>query len=493
MPPLAVRAAARPAPPRTAAARAESRAAPLYARIAAELREQIDRGILRAGEKLPSIRALRRSRRVSAATVMEAYVRLERDGYVRVRDRSGFYVAQPPSHARPEPRAGGALAPAAPVGISQLVADVLHQTGEPKLIPLGVSNPTSALLPTTRVNRAFRLALTRWPLHSEGYGDLRGHPALRRQIAKRGVTLGTALESTNIIVTSGAMEALNLALRAVAAPGDVVGVESPTYFGVLQALEALGIRALEVPADPRTGIDLNLLAHAVRRHRVKAVLVMPTAHNPLGATMSDAAKKELVELCARYETPLIEDGAYSELTPEPRLPAKSFDRRGLVLYCGSFSKVLAPGLRVGWLEAGRFSDRVEGLKGITSLGTAVLPQLAVADLLESGFYERHLKRLRVRVVDQLARYTSALSEVLPAGARMTRPYGGTLIWIQLPDGKDGTELYRRLLARGIGIFPGEIFSPGRAHRGFIRISCAHPWSPAIERAIGVLGRLCGEI
>jgi DNA-binding transcriptional MocR family regulator len=480
-------------PPRTPhTARA---ADPIYVKVAAEFRRQIENGVLRVGDKLPSIRVLRRGRRISAATAMEAYLRLERDGFVRARDRSGFYVLDPLSSRYPQPEAASALVPPVPVGISRLVAEVLQQTGNGKLVPLGVSTLAPSLLPIPRLNRAFRRALTRWPQHSAAYIGLKGHIALRRQIARRALASGGSSNPEDIIVTGGAMEALNLALRSVAQVGEVIAVESPTYFGVLQALEALGLRAIEVPADYYTGINLELLERAIRKHRVKAVLCMTTCHNPLGSVMSDQRKRELVALTARYQVPLIEDGAYSELVYDEtqRRPAKTFDRDGLVLYCGSFSKALAPGLRVGWIEAGRFRDRVEALKGVTSLMTATLPQLAVAELLESGFFQRHVNRLRILLANQNAKYVQALGEVLPPGSRLTRPAGGIPVWVQLPKKVDGTLLYRRLLDENIGVFPGEVFSAGAKHRGFIRVSTGPAWSPAVERALATIGRLATEM
>ena len=466
---------------------------PLYEQVASEFRRKIDLGVLRVGERLPSVRALRNGRRVSTATVMEAYLRLERDGYIRVRDRSGFYVVQPPHRAIPQPSTGRGVAAPAPVGISALVAEVLAQVGSQKLVPLGVSTLDSALLPMPRLNRAIRHVLARWPLHSAQYADLSGNVALRRQIARRALTLGTAIDAEEIVITAGGLDALNLALRAVASAGDVVAVESPTYFGVLQALEAVGLRALEIPADPRTGIDMRLLEHALQRHRVKAVLVMTTCHNPLGTVMSDAAKQELVALTTRHGVPLVEDGVYAELAFDERhrRPAKAFDQQGLVVFCGSFSKVLAPGLRLGWIEAGRFHDRIKAYKGIMSLMTSALPQLAVAELLESRYFDRHIKRLRLRVAEQTRFYAQALRDALPPGTRMTSPAGGNLLWVQLP-GADGTVVYRRMLQHGVGVFPGEIFSLRGKHGGFLRISCGAPWTPAIERAIDLLGRTATE-
>ena len=467
---------------------------PLYEQVASEFRRKIDLGVLRVGEKLPSVRALRNGRQVSTATVMEAYLRLERDGYVRVRDRSGFYVVQPPHRAVPQPSTARAVAPPVPVGISALVAEVLQQGGSHKLVPLGISTVDAGLLPMPRLNRAFRRVLARWPQHSARYADLSGAAALRRQIARRALALGTSLDADEVVVTAGGLDALNLALRAVAVPGDVVAVESPTYFGVLQALEAVGLHAIEIPADPRSGIDLGLLEHTLRTQRVKAVLAMTTCHNPLGTVMSDEAKKELVALTARRGIPIVEDGAYSDLVfdERSRRPAKAFDQKGLVVFCGSFSKSLAPGLRLGWIEAGRFRDRVRAYKGVTSGMTSALPQLAVAELLATRYYDRHLKRLRLQVAEQTRRYAQVLRDVLPSGTRMTSPAGGNLLWVQLP-GVDGTAVYRRLLQQGVGVFPGEIFSLRGKHRGFLRISCGALWSPAIERAIDLLGKTVTDL
>jgi DNA-binding transcriptional MocR family regulator len=473
---------------------AESRE-PLYMRLASELRRQIDAGVLRAGDKLPSIRALRRSRSVSTATAVETYLCLEREGYVRPRDRSGFYVAQPLARAPGEPRSTEALVPPVPVGIGDLAAEALRQLGDPSLVPLGAAALGVALLPSGRLNRSMRRAIARWPLSNATYGPMRGQLPLRRQLARHAFSFGFSCSPDDLIVTSGGMEALNLAIRAVAAPGDVIAVESPTYFGVLQVMQSLRMRVVEIPTDPRTGMNLDLLERAIRRHRVKAVVSMTTCHNPLGFVMTDSAKADLVELTARHETAIVEDGIYSEFAFDEgrRRPAKAFDRKGLVLLCGSFSKSLSPGLRVGWIEAGRFGGRVEVLKSITSLAAPALPQLAVAELLESGFYGRHVRRLRARLANQVEQYVHALTEAFPEGTRMTRPAGGNIVWVQLPRGADGTLLYRRALDFGISIFPGEIFSNDGRHRNCVRVSCGTPWSPAIERAIGTLGRLCREL
>jgi DNA-binding transcriptional MocR family regulator len=319
--------------------------------------------------------------------------------------------------------------------------------------------------------------------------------ALRRQIARRAFASGCNLDPQDIVVTAGGLEALNLCLRAAVRPGDVIAVESPTYFGILQAAESLGLRAVEVPAEPGVGIRLDLLASAIKRHRVKAVVSMTTAHNPLGTILSPSARADLVALITRHRIPLIEDDVYGELAFGETRPAaaKSLDTEGFVMLCSSFSKTLAPGLRLGWTEAGRFRDRVKFLKSITSASTPTLTQLAVARLLEDGFFERHLRRLRLRLAEQMACYLRAISAAFPEGTRLTRPQGGNLLWVQLPAQVDGTEVYRRALQQGISVMPGEIFSARGRHRGFIRLSCGTPWSDQIEGAVGILGQIVQQL
>jgi DNA-binding transcriptional MocR family regulator len=440
------------------------------------------------GDRLPSIRIVRRLHNVSAATAAGAYIVLEREGCVEARERSGFFVARPPATeipSTPKP-------PDTPgrVDVGELISAVLRSSDE-RLVPLGLSSLAPELLPIARLNRAIRRAMAREAMHSASYGAVCGVPELRRQLARLLINSGVTCSGEDLVITAGGMEALNLALRTVAGPGDIVAVESPTYFGVLQAIEALGLRAVEVPSHPRHGVDLVLLERTIRRHRAKGAIVMTTCHNPLGSVMTDAAKEELVTIVTRMGVALIEDDVYGELAhsdTRPR-PAKAFDRRGHVLLCSSVSKSLAPGLRVGWIVPGKYRERVELVKSVTSRVTSALPQLGLAELLETGFYPRYIRRVRQQVAGQVARYAAAVEDAFPPGTRLTRPAGGTVLWMQLPGQVDGTTLYRRALEKGISILPGEVFSLRRRHRRFIRISCAHPWSARIERGITELASL----
>src|SRR5687768_3085748 len=294
-----------------------------------------------------------------------------------------------------------------------------------------------------------------------------------------------------ILITAGALEALNLCLQAVTRPGDVVAIESPAFYAALQTVERLGLRAVEIATDPVHGADVASLAAAIGRHRVKACWLMPTFQNPTGATMPVEAKREMVALLARHGIPLVEDDVYAELHHGSAAapPAKAFDGEGLVMHCGSFSKSLAPGYRLGWCVPGRAFQQVERLKLTTSIATSIPVQDGVADFLRQGGYDHHLRALRASLRQQQAAMLRAIESHFPEGTRMTRPDGGYFTWVELPPKADAMALYRAALQKGISVAPGPIFSAQRKFGNCLRVNCGHPWSEAVEKAVAMLGRL----
>jgi len=333
--------------------------------------------------------------------------------------------------------------------------------------------------------------MNRVPSHSVMYDLPEAREAFCRQIARHSLSHGCNFSPDDIIATCGALEALNLCLRAVAAPGDVVAIESPTYFGVLQAIQSLGMHAVEIPTSPQNGIRLDALEDTICKHHIKACVVMPNCQNPMGYVVREKAKREFVELTSRHGVPVIEDDVYGDLAFAGRARTlKSYDRSGLVLLCSSFSKVLAPGLRIGWVHAGRFRADVEKVKYVTTIASPTLAQFAVADCMEPGRYERYLRKLRQTFSDQVQAASSAVAKYFPAGTRMTRPAGGYMLWIELPRRVDAFRVYREALQKNISIMPGAIFSPSGRFRNHIRISCNHPWSDKLEHAVQILGQLC---
>ncbi len=464
-----------------------------YERVAALVEDQVRRGVLRGGERAPSLRSLSRHERVSIGTVLEAYARLEGRGILEARPRSGFYVRLPEADRPPEPRFHQRTAVPARLGTAAVVSAVMDAAADPRVVPLGAACPSPGLLPYRMLNRCLRATIARDATHSVRYDPAGGSDALRRQLARRALLYGCELAPADVLVTCGATEALHLALRAATRPGQLVALESPTYFGIVQVVAALGLRAVELPTHPRAGLDLGRLAALLRTHAIAACIAMPTLQNPLGAAMPLEAKRELVTLLARHDVPLVEDDVYGDLVFDVARPpaAKSFDRKGLVLYCGSFSKTLGPGLRVGWVAAGRFTAAVARLKRSSTVATASLPQAAVARFLERGSYERHLRRLRRTFAGQVGRMSAAIARTFPAGTRISRPAGGFVLWVELPPGTDAIAVHRRALAAGISTSPGPIFSASGRFGNMMRINCGHPWSPRIERAVATLGQLVG--
>jgi len=463
--------------------------APLYHQVAEHVHDLIRSGTLRTGEKVPSVRRLSSQQRVSVATVLQAYQRLEDAGVIEARPQSGYYVRRPAAPvAEPEPSRPPQRART--VEVNALAEVMLAAGQDPKMVSFGSACPAGEFFPLERVRRVLASRARRDRDALGRYGLPPGSDSLRRAIARRALEWGCKIDYRALVTTNGCMEAINLCLRAVTQPGDTVALESPTYYGFLQILQSLGLRALEIPTDPRSGISLEALELALSAQPVKAVLVMPNVSNPIGATMSDAAKKRLVGMLAARGIPLIEDHIYAELNYEGGArAAKAYDRGGNVMLCSSFSKTLAPGLKSGWIEPGRWRDRIRTLKFVASGGHTELVELVLADLLESGGYERSLRQLRRRCAQQVDAARAVIAESFPKGTKVTRPAGGFILWVELPKDCDSIVLFERLLERGISIAPGPMFSASQRCRNCMRISLGHPWNERAERALREIGRL----
>jgi DNA-binding transcriptional MocR family regulator len=464
---------------------------PLYLKIAHNLTGQMTRGTLRPGDRVPSLRRLCRQQRVSLSTATQAYLWLENRGYLEARPQSGFYVRAPFAERIPEPSCETAR-PGRPLVGGSVLAEVMEASATPGLLTFGAASASPELLPTRRLNQIMRQAIRRQPEQIARYEFPPGFEPLRRQIARRSADMGCTLSPRDVLITSGAMEAIHLSLRAVARPGDTIAVESPTYFCILESLASLGMKAVEISTHPQEGMDLDELERALRKHHVKAVLTISNCHNPLGFVTKERHKRALVELTAQRGIAVIEDDIYGDLAfagPRPHT-AKAFDQKGLVLLCSSYSKILAPGLRLGWVAAGRFQGEVERLKFLTSISTAWLPQVTVAEFLESGGYDRHLRRLRTSLACQVEMVRQAIAKYFPEGTRISRPAGGYLLWVELPSKVDALKLFRAALAERISILPGHLFSASGRFRNAIRINCGQAWSDQHDRGLLTLGRLC---
>jgi DNA-binding transcriptional MocR family regulator len=468
---------------------------PLYARIAANVGELIEDGVLRTGDRIPSVRRASRQHRVSLATAVQAYLELENRGLIEARPKSGFFVRHRPGQFLEEPKASRPLPGASVHETPTLISRLFDATMIRDVVQLGPGVPSAKLLPAQKLNRILASVARRLGSAALELDMPPGCLPLRRALARRALDWGVKISPDEVLTTSGCMEALVLALRAVTKPGDSIAVESPTYFGMVQLIAQLGLKALEIPTHPRSGLDLDALERAIRTRRVSACLVVPNFNNPLGSLMPDAAKERLVRMLARREIPLIEDDLYGDLhfgTERPHV-AKTHDNKGLVILCGSFSKSVAPGYRVGWIMPGRFFQKVKDLKCTSTVATATLPQFAFADYMMNGGYEHHLRSLRLALKRQMEQMSRAVAESFPAGTKMTRPAGGIVLWVELPARVDALRLHAKALAEKISLAPGPMFSSRESYRNCIRLSFGEPWSPQIERAIGVLAYLVKQM
>jgi len=465
----------------------------LYLQLADALAGQIEAGTYGAGDRIPSLRKLRDQFGVSLTTVLEACRVLEDRGLVQARAQSGHYVRPRTQNRRSEPGESVSSSEAQHVDAS-LALRLNLGIGNPQEPTLGAAVQGPELMAVAALNRLTGHVLRHQPAACHSYDAPPGSAVLRRAIAQRGGDAGYVVTADDIVITSGAKEAVYLSIKAVTRAGDTVAVESPTYYALLEVLGSLGLRALEISSHPRHGINLDELERALESQPVAAVALVSNFSNPTGSRMTDAAKRRLVDILDRHDVPLVEDDVYGELAFEGPRPAavKAFDRRGLILYCSSYSKTVSPGLRVGWCIPGRYQNEVELLKLVVNQATAVAPQLALAAFLDSGGCDRHIRRVRRMYRDQMASVVDAVERFFPDATRLTRPQGGHVLWVQLPDGVDAMDLYDAAYDVGIRIAPGPMFSASGGYRNFIRLNTGFPWNETTERQIETLGRLVAE-
>ena len=466
----------------------------LYRQIASDLAAQIQRGTYPPGSRIPSVRRLRDQYGVSLTTVLEACHRLEDEGLIHARPQSGHYVRFPDAVARLEPDASSSSIEARRVDASLAVRLNLG-IGNPQRPTLGAAVQGTELMPVAALNRLMGQMLRQQPASCHSYDAPPGSPVLRRAIAQRGMEAGYNVSPDEIVITSGAKEAVYLSICAVTKPGETVAIESPAYYALLEVLESLGLRAVEIATHPRLGMNLDDLAMVLQSQPIAAVVLVSNFSNPTGACMTDEAKQQLVDLLERHRLPLVEDDVYGELVfegPRPRA-IKAFDRSGLVLYCSSYSKTLSPGLRVGWSIPGRYQNEIELLKLVVNQATATAPQLTIAAFVEGGGFDRHLRRVRRMYHQQMTEMIEAVTRYFPADTRLTSPGGGHVLWLQLPHGVNAMELYAKASTFGIRIAPGPMFSPSGGYQNFIRLNTGFPWSERTDEQVRVLGDLVDQL
>lgn len=463
--------------------------------LADALQRSIEQGTLRPGERVPSVRHMARQRKVSTTTVAKAYLVLENRGQIEARPQSGFYVRPRFRPEPPEPRVVSPAMEASYVGVSDLGAKVMTLSANSAFVPFGSGHPHASLFPNRKLSRLLGAIARQDPDLVNSHALNWSYDLLTREIARRYLELGAGFSPDEIVVTLGCTEALNLGLRALTRPGDTVAIESPAFYGVLQIMQSLGLKALEVPTDPHTGLDLGALRSVFERKAARAVVVMPTFQHPTGACMPDEKKAALAALLEEFDLPALEDDVYGDLSfddERPR-PLKAWDRGGRVILCSSFGKTLAPGLRVGWCVPGRYLEPLRRLKLANTLGTPVVLQKTVRDFLRTGGYERHLRGMRRHLRRQVALFTRTIRRCFPLGTRISQPRGGFILWVELPAGIDAQRLLAEAIKRRINVVPGALFSPQGRYGHCLRINCSVPWGESIEAALQHLGEFAGAL
>ena len=467
----------------------------LYLQVADNIEQLIEKDVMKIGEKLPSVRMLSKQQGISLTTAFQAYYHLESKGLIESRPKSGYYIRFASRRMPAMPTTCAPVKKASEATVSDMVMEVFSHMKNPTILNFSVATPPPDLLPAAKMAKAVVHALRNLPNNGIGYEELQGNPLLRGQIARMSLGWGSAFTADDVVTTSGCMDALTLCLSAVTQPGDTIAIESPAYYGSMQLAESLGLRVLEVPTDPVSGVDLDYLDKAIPRHKIKACLFVTNYNNPLGSCMPDKNKKALVDMMVKYDIALIEDDIYGDLYFSKQRPAncKTFDKYGHVLLCNSFSKSLAPGYRVGWTMPGKYKDKVMRMKQNHSIACASLPQAAVGHFLEIGRYEFHLRNLRKMLHTQCLRYSQAINEYFPEGTRISRPQGGCVLWIELDESINTFELFQQALKHKISFCPGRIFSLQNKYNNCMRISFGNAWSKQVDDGLKTLGKLIRKI
>lgn len=461
-----------------------------YLTVARRIEKMIEGGVLNVGDKLLSVRALSREQGISMSTAFQAYYHLEGKGLIEARPKSGYYVKFSPKQFPALPRVYFPQEAPKQVSVAEMITAVYGNFSSEEIIRFSVAMPSLDLLPVAKINKAVVHAL-RSQNHCIPYANIQGDVSLRRQLARLAFNWGGNITKEDILITAGCMEAVTFCLNAITCKGDTVAIESPTYFGIFQVIQSLGLKVLEIPTHPQTGIDLAFLEKAIPKYQIKACLFVTNFNNPLGCLMPEETKKDLVYLLERLKVPLIENDIYGELYFGKTRPkaCKSYDRTGNVLYCASLSKSLAPGYRIGWTIPGRYKEQIIQHKLYQNISTASITQSALGHFLEKGRFEFHMRNLRKALHTQCLRYIQAIIRHFPKDTRVSRPQGGFVLWVELNSSIDAFQLYQKAIKRGISIAPGQIFSVQGQYSNYIRLSFGATFDEKVERGISVLGQL----
>ncbi len=465
----------------------------LYSEITNNIANKIKLGVLKAGEKLPSVRKLSSQHGISINTAKRVFLELEGQSLIQPKPQSGYFVSDLTFFKLPLPETSNPIPFAQNREPDELMNEVYSTMGRNDLTLLSIGVPSGNLLPLAKLKKEIIQATRGLSEGGSEYEPLQGNTKLRRMVAARSLTWEGNLNEDDLITTSGCMNALSLCLMALTKPGDTIALESPCYPGILQLAVSLGLHVVEVATHPVYGIEIEALKKLLPQ--IKVCLLVPNFNTPLGYCMPDSSKKEIVELLAEHEIPLIEDDTYGDIHFGPERPrcCKSFDKEGNVLWCSSVSKTLAPGYRVGWVAPGKYKEKLLRLKLVHSLSSVTVVNEAIANFLMTGRYDSHLRRLSKTLQENYQHYALAIADFFPVGTKVSRPQGGLTLWIELPHEIDTQTLYHYALKKGISISPGRIFTLQDQFHNCLRLCISLPWSEQLRLDLKQIGSLAKSL
>lgn len=460
-----------------------------YLKIAKTIEDQIANGTLKTGDKLPSIRVVQKIYEVSINTAKQAFLELESKSLIEPRAKSGFYVSNSFRRKLPIPAVSRMKLPSGKKEPEDLVTKVFDTLKDKKITQFSLGVPDTDLLPVAKLNKGIVKAMRDLDGSGTSYEPVQGSINLRRNISKWSFVWDGTLTEDDIVTTSGAMNSIFNCLMAVTRPGDTIAIESPVYFGILQIAKSLGLKIIELPTHPVTGIDLDALKKVLPQ--LKACCFISNFNNPLGCCMPEEHKKALVVLLTRHNVPLIEDDLYGDIffgISRPK-PCKAFDEAGIVMWCGSFSKSLAPGYRVGWVAPGKFKEKIIRQKLLHTISTPSLYQEVIADFMEHGRYDHHLRSLRHKLYANCLRFQCAIEDYFPTDTKVTQPQGGFMLWLELNKKIDTAALFDLAIKQKISFAPGRMFTQHNQFHNCMRLNFASKWDDKLDFSLKRLGKM----
>ncbi|CAI8856476.1 PLP-dependent aminotransferase family protein [Chryseobacterium sp. IT-36CA2] len=461
----------------------------LYLKIANSVTEQIKSETLQFGERLPSLRSAQKLYNVSLNTIKQAYMELESRSLVESRPKYGYYVSQTSQRKLALPSVAQMKVSEKKNTPQDLIDKVFGVISGTDITQFGLGIPGKSLLPVAKMKKCMIDVIKRKNDSGTNYEPVQGSEELRREIAKWSMVMEGRITEDDLVITSGAMNAVYNCLMAVTQPGDSVAVESPVYFGILQAIQLLGLKAVEIPTHPITGVDLDALKKVLPK--LSACCFVVNYNNPLGFQMPDENKKELVKMLTEHNVPLVEDDVYGNIyfgAGRPK-PCKYYDEAGIVMWVGSVSKTLAPGFRVGWVAPGKFKEKIIRQKLVQTVSGPSLFSDVITDFLAHGRYDHHLRMFRKKLYANYLQIQKSVIEYFPDNTKISEPKGGFMLWLELDKRICTEDLYDLAVSQKVNFAPGRMFSQYNQYQNCMRLNYALEWTDRVESDLEKLGKM----